>query len=412
MRRRAEDPWDDFDVDRFGVFVPAVMGAGLLVSLGTLVHDALHRGRRRGHDRRRRLAALALARQVRSGVPTEGVPPEALRPRPFYAVVAATGLAVCAYVLLGSTFNYLREGGYVSGIAWLWAVSTAAAAAFGYVGAVAGVTLLTGASAPPWARPLLLGTPLTQAPDADTRPDEHPGWQLGTAGGVVAAALGLLTLTVWSAPHQVDDIDRAVGDLVARWPWVDALNWLDPLGDTTVAVLLALFVGLATLRCRLLAATYLGAVAAAIVLGAALRSLVDRPRPPGPLVELGHSFPSGHLVQATLLAGLVPLALLVATRRRWAPAGAGAVLALGAAGSALHRVAEAHHWATDLVGGALLGGLIVVVSWWVVEHGRWHTHCAGCPWATRRCPRRGAGAGRTDARPSAAGAQPGGPAAR
>src|SRR5688572_12305105 len=83
--RRAEDPWADFDVvDRFNVFVPAVMSAGLLISIGTLAHDAVHRYRRRGHDRRRRLAAQALAEHVRTGQPVRALAPGALRPRSFY----------------------------------------------------------------------------------------------------------------------------------------------------------------------------------------------------------------------------------------------------------------------------------------------------------------------------------------
>jgi diacylglycerol kinase (ATP) len=96
-----------------------------------------------------------------------------------------------------------------------------------------------------------------------------------------------------------------------------------------------------------------------------LRLLVRRPRPAAALDVLtasGWSYPSGHLVSATITAIGVG-AVLAVTRRSvrarlaW-QSGAVAVVAL----VALDRWLLGAHHLTDLVGGLLLGGLVAVLS--------------------------------------------------
>lgn len=87
-----------------------------------------------------------------------------------------------------------------------------------------------------------------------------------------------------------------------------------------------------------------------------VKALVDRPRPvAGPLEDMvmTASFPSGHVVRATVVLGLL-LALLVWRRpglRLPATLASGAfLLVLGVA-----RVASGEHWPSDALGGYLLG---------------------------------------------------------
>jgi membrane-associated phospholipid phosphatase len=85
-----------------------------------------------------------------------------------------------------------------------------------------------------------------------------------------------------------------------------------------------------------------------------LKLLVDRPRPPGPMIEAtGSSFPSGHAAYA----GATALSLLViftrpgsGRRRGWGIAAAAVV-----AGMAWSRTYLQVHWLTDAVSGAMLG---------------------------------------------------------
>jgi hypothetical protein len=61
-----------------------------------------------------------------------------LRLKVSYLVTAVVTGGLALYVLIGSTANYVREGGYVGDIAWLMALSLVVVAVFGFV---AGVSL-------------------------------------------------------------------------------------------------------------------------------------------------------------------------------------------------------------------------------------------------------------------------------
>ena len=89
----------------------------------------------------------------------------------------------------------------------------------------------------------------------------------------------------------------------------------------------------------------------------AVKALVDRPWPGrGPAGDLvvTASFPSGHVVRATVTVGLL-LALLAWNHPRWrTPAVLVSVAFLLVLGGA--RVASGEHWPSDVLGGYLLGG--------------------------------------------------------
>ena len=101
------------------------------------------------------------------------------------------------------------------------------------------------------------------------------------------------------------------------------------------------------------------------ILQQSLKAAVDRPRPvwPDP-VDSAHyaAFPSGHALTATVVCGLL-LWLL----RRY---GAGRVLwrtaltlaVVSVLGVGLTRVWLGVHWASDVVGGWLIGALVVAVA--------------------------------------------------
>ncbi|MEU7257075.1 phosphatase PAP2 family protein [Streptomyces rimosus] len=110
-------------------------------------------------------------------------------------------------------------------------------------------------------------------------------------------------------------------------------------------------------------------VAATAALGTALqqtlKALVDRPRPvwPDPVDSAGYAaFPSGHAMTAAVAGGLALWLLrLYGARRAWRRAAA-ALVAVSVAGVGLTRVYLGVHWATDVLGGWLLGGAWVAVA--------------------------------------------------
>ncbi|MFJ8192619.1 phosphatase PAP2 family protein [Streptomyces sp. NPDC096094] len=105
----------------------------------------------------------------------------------------------------------------------------------------------------------------------------------------------------------------------------------------------------------------------------ALKAAVDRARPvwPDP-VDSAHyaAFPSGHAMTATFVCGLLVWLLHHYGAARSPRLTALAVAVVSVAGVGVTRVWLGVHWATDVVGGWLLGALVVAVA--VLIHRRRH----------------------------------------
>ncbi|MGY1666732.1 alkaline phosphatase D family protein [Geodermatophilus sp. SYSU D00696] len=371
-RRVREDWWDDADVDRAQIFVPAIMGAGLLVSGVVLLRDALHGRRRRGRDRETELRARAVAAFVRTGAPPDTALAAGLRPRVHYLLLALTAGGLTVYGARGATKNYAPDVGMFAGTAWLYALLLLLVAGLGAVATCAAVALVTWPEPPVRLRPLLAGTPLGQRPGDGSR---RGVLLLGWTAVLTAAAAVQLVFTTAGAPQLLAEID----DEVARRS--DPLLPWDLLGSVPVAVALAVLVALVGRRCAAFALGLLGVTAAVLVAQAVVADRLERAYPPdGPLAGLTGSLPSAPVVQATLLAGFLPLAVYARTRRR-GPALATLVVTAAALGFVVVDVVRSRSaWPSDAAAGVLVGAAVVLAAWWTLERTRWHRGCAGCPW--------------------------------
>jgi hypothetical protein len=143
---------DDVDPDTLSVFIPGALASGFLISIGLLVGDAFRKVRGdAGTERRVRHTGAAVADEVRAGAGASRRTGSGLRPRPVYGLVSAISFALVIVVVPGASWNFINPEGYISDIAWIWAVSLLLV--FGFV--VLGVQTLR--LAPEWL-PIIIAT--------------------------------------------------------------------------------------------------------------------------------------------------------------------------------------------------------------------------------------------------------------
>ena len=380
MRRRVtEDWWSDADIDRAQIFVPAIMGAGVLVSMFTLVRDALHGRRRSGRDRRTALHARATAHFVRTAEPPDAALPAGLRHPLHYALLTLSAGGLAIYGARGATKNYTQaEGLFGAGVAWMYAVLLLVAGGLVVVSTTSAITVGTWPTPPRWQRPLLARTPLGQrppGPDGDDR--RRLGvLVLGWAAVLVGAGAAQFVFTVSGAPQLLAEFDDEIGAVGSgtgiAWDW---------LGTAPAAVGLSVVVGLLALRCPTFALSQLGVVVGALVVHGVFTELAPRAHPPdGPLAGLTDSLPSAPVLQATLFAGFLSLAVFVRTRRRRPALATLGVAAGGVLALAVVAVLDRQHWPSDVGAAVLVGSALVLATWWAMERADRHRRCDRCPW--------------------------------
>ncbi|WP_052391072.1 phosphatase PAP2 family protein [Streptomyces sp. NRRL B-24484] len=106
--------------------------------------------------------------------------------------------------------------------------------------------------------------------------------------------------------------------------------------------------------------------AAAAAVGLATKTAVARVRPhlDAPVAHApGFSFPSGHTLTATVSCGILLLVTAPLVPRRLRPAVWGAA-AVSVFGVGFTRVALGVHWASDVIGGWLIGAALVGATAW------------------------------------------------
>jgi undecaprenyl-diphosphatase len=187
--------------------------------------------------------------------------------------------------------------------------------------------------------------------------------------GISAAIQGGALLRLWDKPVQ-----KAVEG--ARTETMDAVMLtLTQLGGHTVVVLgfLVLFF-LVWRKCHSMALVLVAATAARPLLEWTLKSAVDRPRPDFDRLVAGNgpSFPTGHVLAAIALWGLLPPVIGLLTNKRflwWCSVVLSATVIMVVAAS---RIYLGVHWLSDVIGGLLVGSLYLVgverlLNW---HHGR------------------------------------------
>ncbi len=129
-------------------------------------------------------------------------------------------------------------------------------------------------------------------------------------------------------------------------------------------------------RCRASAVTLGALVGAAFATDIVLKLVVDRTRPPDPAVDTGlGSFPSGHVIHAVVIFGLVPFLLWAVTNRRAYLRLGFVMFAVAVASVAMSRVRLGAHWPSDVIISFLIGASLLLAA----------ERLLTSVWATDRC---------------------------
>ncbi|PWR11248.1 PA-phosphatase [Micromonospora acroterricola] len=194
------------------------------------------------------------------------------------------------------------------------------------------------------------------------------------------ALLALLVLGAWPPLHRLDaTITHALHHYALDHPaWVALMRvWTEVFAPMPLrAVALLLVIWLLRRGARRLALWATTTMVVGGLMGPLLKLLVGRDRPEllDPVARAaGYSFPSGHALNATLAAGVLLLVLLPYVGRGvwrvvlWVAA----VLLVVVTG--LSRVALGVHFASDVLGGWLLGVAVVAATTAAFTSWRAHT---------------------------------------
>ncbi|MDN5851487.1 MAG: phosphatase PAP2 family protein [Actinomycetia bacterium] len=189
----------------------------------------------------------------------------------------------------------------------------------------------------------------------------------------MVTALVLLTIAVHFEWTPLMDVDNTVADWAydisaGHGTWIDVWAFVQDATKGAYAIVLLLLVAIVLIvrRQHRLALWLLVAGVLAVLAGKYSKDLLDRPRPSWeqPLVEIGNtSYPSGHALTAGIITTALILLTIVFTAR--GPIRYALITLWSAIGGliVIDRLLLGVHYLSDVVAGALLGSLIVLVPW-------------------------------------------------
>jgi undecaprenyl-diphosphatase len=191
-------------------------------------------------------------------------------------------------------------------------------------------------------------------------------------GAAVAESQVLLTwdepIARWVEAHRTAGLD-------------DLFRTFSRLGSTVPVMVVGTVVGIAAWRrCRAVGVALIVATFSKPLVEALLKAAVDRDRPDFERLVPGNgpSFPSGHVMAAMALWGLLPLVVSLYTRRRDVWWGSVAVAATIIGGIAASRVYLGVHWFSDVVGGLLAGAIFLLGVQALYDHQHRSHGCGLC----------------------------------
>jgi undecaprenyl-diphosphatase len=202
------------------------------------------------------------------------------------------------------------------------------------------------------------------------------GWRMPTALGLLGLVLVLTWLAIGVHVHGwVTVFDAAtacwIGNSVHRSHGLDEASLITAWLGSPVKVAAFGLIGGALLAWRAgslrTGAVVIGTVAGAVLADTAIKVVVYRPRTEAEIHALPslsaehHSFPSGHVAGIGALLGIIAVCI-AAGRSRIMQALATVLVVAGVVIVSFSRLYLGFHWLSDVIGGALLAGVFVILG--------------------------------------------------
>lgn len=362
------------------VFVTGLIGAGAAMSALFALTEAIGSKRaERRFDRRAKPVATNLSTAIVDGFEAAARHPSGLRPQRHHVWAAAGMALLAAFLLLESAEAYFESspGGSTT---LFWALMTLTGMQIGALAVLAAVAASRWPEVPAEVRRYW------SAPDQRLLPRRRIDRLALRAAAFFLGLFVVLTIVNLWLPGLLTDMDKRLYDAMDASPATERIGpeWLGWFGRPRLVIPLAILIGLASVRCRILAMLFPASVVVAGLVNVGMWVLVAKQRP---LVGIHagrlDSFPGGHAVTVTLLAGVLPLAVHAITSRRWAAQITRVVVTVAAAVLLVDQVRQGGHWPTDQAAGAVLGLAGVLAIHAAVASPPLHDQCRECPWKQR-----------------------------
>jgi undecaprenyl-diphosphatase len=192
---------------------------------------------------------------------------------------------------------------------------------------------------------------------------------------IIFVLFGLLAWYVHIHPVLAVDVAITREFQEHNLPWLlNFMEFISLLGNQPVIfALLVLLTGVAfwTVHLRLEGLYIIVLSAVSELVNTSLKLLINRPRPTASLVEVfqaatGKSFPSGHVMSYMAYWGLLfALSFILFKRDRWWHYALLIIPAFFVVLVGPSRIYLGDHWASDVLGAYMLGGLLLGVSLWI-----------------------------------------------
>lgn len=191
-------------------------------------------------------------------------------------------------------------------------------------------------------------------------------WALIAVLAVLFCALAIAANAIGTLPGDqavTTFVQRANGD-AARLVWHTG----NALGTTAWVSALFVLILVAVVALRWWRdACFLIVVMLLRIVAMAFKGVIGSPRPTIAQANLqevyhGTGFPSGHTLTSTILLGGLAFVMVRHLRGRWVPVLACAIWIIGVLATGFARVWSGAHWASDVLGAAMLGVLFVLIA--------------------------------------------------